>query len=128
MEKTHPLACREAGNTEQTFYRWHKEYCGMKTDQAKRLKELGQENSKLKRLVGELSLDKQILQDIARGKILSPDRRSCDVEHTQELGASERHACRLVYQPRGTQSFRNSIKGRRTRMPSSKKSNPSHQR
>jgi putative transposase len=65
--KTHPLACREAGITEQTFYRWRKEYGGMKTDQAKRLKELEQENSKLKRLVAELSLDKQILQDIARG-------------------------------------------------------------
>ena len=62
-----PLACREAGITEQTYYRWRKEYGGMKADQAKRLKELEQENGKLKRLVAELSLDKQILQDIARG-------------------------------------------------------------
>ncbi len=67
--KTHPLACREAGITEQTFYRWRKEYGGMKTDQAKRLKELEQENSKLKRLVAELSLDKQILQDIATSAV-----------------------------------------------------------
>ena len=58
---------QEGGVSEQTFYRWRKEYGGMKTDQAKRLKELEQENSKLKRLVAELSLDKQILQDIARG-------------------------------------------------------------
>jgi transposase-like protein len=65
--KTHPVACREAGITEQTYYRWRKEYGGLKVDQAKRLKELEQENSKLKRLVAELSLDKQILQDIARG-------------------------------------------------------------
>ena len=65
--KTHPVACREAGITEQTYYRWRKEYGGLKADQAKRLKELEQENSKLKRLVAELSLDKQILQDIARG-------------------------------------------------------------
>jgi transposase-like protein len=65
--KTHPVACREAGITEQTYYRWRKEYGGLKVDQAKRLKELEQENGKLKRLVAELSLDKQILQDIARG-------------------------------------------------------------
>lgn len=65
--KTTPLACKEAGITEQTFYRWCKEYGGLKVDQAKRLKELEQENGKLKRLVAELSLDKQILQDIARG-------------------------------------------------------------
>ena len=65
--KTTPAACREGGITEQTYYRWRKEYGGLKVDQAKRLKELEQENSKLKRLVAELSLDKQILQDIARG-------------------------------------------------------------
>jgi putative transposase len=65
--KTTPLACKEAGATEQTFYRWRKEYGSLKVDQAKRLKELEQENSKVKRLVAELSLDKQILQDIARG-------------------------------------------------------------
>jgi len=65
--KATPLACREAGITEQSYYRWRKEYGGLKVDQAKRLKELEQENSKLKRLVAELSLDKQILQDIARG-------------------------------------------------------------
>ena len=65
--KTTPVACKEAGITEQTYYRWRKEYGGLKVDQAKRLKELEQENGKLKRLVAELSLDKQILQDIARG-------------------------------------------------------------
>jgi transposase-like protein len=65
--KTTPIACKEAGITEQTYYRWRKEYGGLKVDQAKRLKELEQENGKLKRLVAELSLDKQILQDIARG-------------------------------------------------------------
>jgi putative transposase len=65
--KTTPLACKEGGITEQTYYRWRKEYGGLKVDQAKRLKELEQENGKLKRLVAELSLDKQILQDIARG-------------------------------------------------------------
>ena len=47
--KTHPVACREAGITEQTYYRWRKEYGGLKVDQAKRLKGLEQENSTLKR-------------------------------------------------------------------------------
>jgi putative transposase len=65
--KTTPQACKEAEITMQTFYRWRKEYGGLKMDQAKRLKELEKENGKLKRLVAELSLDKQILKDIAEG-------------------------------------------------------------
>jgi len=67
--KTTPQACREAGISEQTFYRWRKEYGGLKLDQAKRLKALEQENAKLKRLVAELSLEKQILQDVAAGNL-----------------------------------------------------------
>jgi transposase-like protein len=65
--KTTPQACKEAEITMQTFYRWRKEYGGLKMDQAKRLKELEKENGKLKRLVADLSLDKQILKDIAEG-------------------------------------------------------------
>ena len=53
---------------EQTYYRWRKEYGGLKVDQARRLKELEQENTKLKRLVSELSLEKLVLKDIASGK------------------------------------------------------------
>jgi len=65
--KTTPAACRESGITEQTYYRWRKEYGGLQVDQARRLKELEQENAKLKRLVAELSLDKLVLKDIASG-------------------------------------------------------------
>ena len=65
--KNTPQVCKEGGITVQTFYRWRKEYGGLKMDQAKRLKELEKENGKLKRLVAELSLDKQILKDIAEG-------------------------------------------------------------
>lgn len=65
--KTTPQACKEAGITVQTFYRWRKEFGGLKLDQAKRLKELEKENGKLKRLVAELSLEKQVLKDIAEG-------------------------------------------------------------
>ena len=64
--KTTPQACKEAENTIQTFYRWRKEYGGLKMDQAKRLKKLEKENGKLKRLVAELSLDKQTLKDMRR--------------------------------------------------------------
>jgi transposase-like protein len=65
--KATPQACRDAGITEQTYYRWRKEYGGLKLDQAKRLKELEKENLKLKRLVAELSLEKQVLKDVAEG-------------------------------------------------------------
>ena len=65
--KTTPAACREGGITEQTYYRWRKEYGGLQVDQSRRLKELEQENAKLKRLVAELSLDKLVLKDIAPG-------------------------------------------------------------
>ena len=58
-----PQTCKEAEITVQTYYRWRKEYGGLKLDQAKRLKELVRENSKLKRLVAELSLEKQVLKD-----------------------------------------------------------------
>jgi putative transposase len=65
--KTTVQASREVGITEQTYYRWRKEYGGLKLDQAKRLKELEKENGRLKRLVAELSLEKQVLRDVAQG-------------------------------------------------------------
>ena len=65
--KATAAACRESGITEQTYYRWRKEYGGLKVDQAKRLKDLEQENTKLKRLVANLSLENLVLKDIAAG-------------------------------------------------------------
>ena len=65
--KSTPQACKEAEITVQTYYRWRKEYGGLRLDQARRLKELERENGKLKRLVAELSLEKQILKDVAEG-------------------------------------------------------------
>jgi putative transposase len=65
--KTTPQACRDAEITAQTYYRWRKEFGGLKLDQAKRLKELEKENSRLKRLVADLSLEKQVLRDVAQG-------------------------------------------------------------
>ena len=60
--KTTPQTCKEAEITLQTYYCWRKEYGGLKLDQAKRQKELERENAKLKRLVAELSLGKQVLR------------------------------------------------------------------
>ena len=57
-------AVRQSDITEQTYYRWRKQYGGMKTDDAKRLKELEKENARLKRLVADLSLDNAILRDV----------------------------------------------------------------
>ena len=65
--KSTPQACKEAEINTQTYYRWRKEYGGLKTEQAKRMKELERENARLKRLVAELSLEKQILKDVAEG-------------------------------------------------------------
>jgi len=62
-------ACKEVGTTEQSYYRWRKEYGGLGVDQAKRFKQLEDENSRLKKLVADLSLEKQVLQDIARGNL-----------------------------------------------------------
>ncbi|MDD5089183.1 MAG: IS3 family transposase [bacterium] len=104
--KTTPQACRDAQITAQTYYRWRKEFGGLKLDQAKRLKELEKENSRLKRLVAELSLEKQVLREVAPGKLLSPERRRCAAEHArEEYGLSERQACRLLGQWRGTQRY-----------------------
>ena len=58
---------RQIGVTEQTYYRWRKEYGGMKVSQMKRLKELEQENLRLRKAVSDLSLDKVILQEAAKG-------------------------------------------------------------
>jgi putative transposase len=65
--KTTPQACRDAEITALTYYRWRKEFGGLKLDQVKLLKDLERENGKLKRLVAELSLEKQILKDVAEG-------------------------------------------------------------
>ena len=60
-------ACRQIGVTDQTYYRWRKEYGGVRTDQAKRLKELDRENARLKKLLAEAELDKAILREAASG-------------------------------------------------------------
>ena len=59
--------CRRIAVSEQTYYRWRKEYGGLKTDQARRMKDLEKENLRLRRAISDLTLDKLILQEAARG-------------------------------------------------------------
>lgn len=61
--------CRKMGISEQTFYRWKKKFAGMGVAEVRRLKQLEEENRKLKQLVADLSLDRQILQDALKGKL-----------------------------------------------------------
>ncbi len=65
--KSVKLISRELGITEQTYYRWRREYGGMKVSQARRLKELERENGRLKRAVADLTLDKLIVEEAAQG-------------------------------------------------------------
>ena len=67
--KSAPIACRDAGISQQSYYRWRKAYGGLELDQARRMKDLEKENARLKRLVADLSLDKQVLKDIALGNL-----------------------------------------------------------
>ena len=65
---TTSLAVQSIGVTEQTYYRWRKEYGGLQVDQAKRMKEMEKENARLRRAVSDLTVDNQILKEVARGK------------------------------------------------------------
>jgi len=65
--KSTPDAVRQIGVTEVTYYRWRREYGGLKTDQVKRMKELETENQRLRKAVSDLTLDKLILKEAARG-------------------------------------------------------------
>ena len=60
---------RQVGITEQTLYRWKKQYKGLETDQVRQFKQLQEENGRLKRLVADLSMDRQILQEIVSKKL-----------------------------------------------------------
>ncbi len=61
-------ASRQIGVTQQTYYRWRKEYGGLRIDQAKRFREMEKENARLKKLVADLALDNSILKEIYKGK------------------------------------------------------------
>jgi len=61
--------CRKAGISQQTYYRWRKKYAGLMPSELRRLKQLEEENNRLKRMVADLSLDKEMLQDVIKRKL-----------------------------------------------------------
>ncbi len=65
--QTTSQVCKKLGISDQTYYRWRKEYGGLRVDQAKRLKQLEHENARLKKLVADLSLDNSILKEVSSG-------------------------------------------------------------
>jgi putative transposase len=73
---------RALGVTEVTYYRWRKEFGGLKTDQVRRMKDLEIENQRLRKAIADLTLDKLILQEAARGRRLEPRAPSCPVSST----------------------------------------------
>jgi putative transposase len=70
--KSLALACKEAEISEQSSYRWRKEYGGLQVDQARKMKDLERENARLRRLVADLSLVGQVLADVASGNVVRP--------------------------------------------------------
>jgi transposase-like protein len=84
-------ACKEAGITQQTYYRWRKEYGGLKLEQARRLKALEKENSRLRRLVTELSQEKQVLKDV-----IQPVENHLPEARCPQPGCLEGAICRIA--------------------------------
>ncbi|MBU3603390.1 IS3 family transposase [Polynucleobacter sp. AP-Kaivos-20-H2] len=95
--KTLAQACKEVGTVEQSYYRWRKIYGGMKVDQARKYKDLELENTRLKKLVADLSLREVMLKEVIKGKLLSPTRRKNAAQLLMDKYlVSERSACSLV--------------------------------
>ena len=101
--KTVAEAIRSIGVTEVTYYRWRQEYGGLKSDQVKRLKDLEQENARLRKAVSDLTLEKLIPEGSRLGKLISPARRRLCIDRViAKFGVSERLACRVLGQHRST--------------------------
>jgi len=96
------VICKHLGISEQSYYRWRREYGGLKLDQARRMKDLERENERLRKAVSDLTLDKLILKEALEGKLLTPFpppglRRSCALRDgdlgTPRLCCSRPAAC-----------------------------------
>ncbi|MEZ5936160.1 MAG: IS3 family transposase [Alphaproteobacteria bacterium] len=98
--------CRKAGISQQTYYRWRKKYGGLMPSEMKRLKQLEEENGRLKRIVADLSLDKEMLQDVIRRKPLKPARRRELVDDIRVIWkVSIRRACKVLQAQRSTYHY-----------------------
>jgi transposase-like protein len=99
--------CRQHGITEQTYYRWKAKYGGMESGDAKKMKQLEDENRKLKHVVAELTLDKRGAEGRALKKLVAPAGLRAAVSYVEaEYEMSERHACRLMGLGRSTHRYR----------------------
>ncbi|HEV2398577.1 MAG TPA: IS3 family transposase [Candidatus Sulfotelmatobacter sp.] len=99
--------CRQHGITEQTYYRWKAKYGGMDSSEAKKLKQLEDENRKLKHVVADLTLDNRALKDVLFKKLVTPAGLRAVVSYVEvEYQMSERHACRLMGLGRSTHRYR----------------------
>ncbi|WP_139322898.1 IS3 family transposase [Deinococcus marmoris] len=95
--------CRKMGIAESTFYHWKKKFSGLGVTELRRLRQLEDENRKLKQLVADLSLDKVMLQDVIKFKVLRPVQREHLVQHLQAgYRVSERRACQVLRATRST--------------------------
>ncbi|HET6243443.1 MAG TPA: IS3 family transposase [Bacteroidia bacterium] len=93
--------CRGLGINKQTFYNWKNKYSGMETQDLRRLKELEDENRKLKQMYAELAMDNKVLKDVIFKKVLKPCERKDRVDYVcQEHGYSLTRACKLINFPR----------------------------
>jgi putative transposase len=98
--------CRKLGVSEPTFCRWKKQFAGMGTVEIRRLKQLEEENIKLKRLVAGLSLDKTMLQDVLRKMVRPALRRDVVAVLRDSYRVSERRACSAMGFHRSAQCYR----------------------
>lgn len=100
-------AVREVRITEQTYYRWRKQYGGTGADQLKELMRLRKEDERLRKAVSDLTLEKHILKEAERAAPLSPARRrTCTELIRSGMKVSERRLCRVLGQHRSTQRQR----------------------
>ncbi|MGB8738972.1 MAG: IS3 family transposase [Xanthobacteraceae bacterium] len=99
--------CRAMGVSEQAFYRWKKQYGGLAVNELRRLKQLEEENRRLKQLVADLSLDKLMLQDVLQKKFVRPERRRELVRHLEwTYRVSERRGCAVLRFNRSSHRYR----------------------
>lgn len=103
--------CRKLGVSEQTFYRWKKKFAGMGIAELRRLKQLEEENRKLKQLVADLSLDKHMLQEVIQKKTVKPGQRRALVQFLcVGFQVSERRACQAIGSQRSSYRYRSMAK------------------
>ena len=97
---------RKLGIAEQMFYRWNKQYGGLEASEVRELKQLREENTRLKRLVADLSLDKVMLQDVAAKMVGASQRRSAVRYLQRRSSVSERRGCEVTGTHRSTHRYR----------------------